>query len=156
MGHHLTKHDGGGLQLLSICPARPRYTRGFLWDEGFHLVMVCRWNETLCMKIISSWVSTQDEHGWIPRIQARGDEAERFIGSEEDIAVRSDEGIPPSLIMPLKVLMSRAADSLEIQDFLIEQYPAIKLWFDWYEAYLKNPDLPCTFSFRGRTAWGFE
>lgn len=61
-------------QLLSGTPARAEFPRGFLWDEGFHQQVICKWDAQLCQHIISSWLHTMDPSGWIPREQIRGDE----------------------------------------------------------------------------------
>ena len=28
-------------ELFATCPSRARYSRGFLWDEGFNLLIIC-------------------------------------------------------------------------------------------------------------------
>jgi mannosyl-oligosaccharide glucosidase len=68
--------------LFTSCPARSRFPRGFLWDEGFHLTLTCQWSKILCMDILTHWFNTMKESGWIPREQIRGEEAESVVPSE--------------------------------------------------------------------------
>ena len=68
--------------LLSFVPSRVSFPRGFLWDEGFHLLISCNWNRKLCLEIFESWLLTMDENGWIPREQIRGAAAETRVPSQ--------------------------------------------------------------------------
>ncbi|KDE09449.1 hypothetical protein MVLG_00351 [Microbotryum lychnidis-dioicae p1A1 Lamole] len=61
--------------LLTATPCRSFFPRGFYWDEGFHLLLINRWDLDLGLRIISSWVDLIDQDGWIGREQILGEEA---------------------------------------------------------------------------------
>ena len=66
------------LPLFTGTPSRSLFPRGFLWDDGFILQIICVWEPLLCIESLDTWINTLDERGWIPREQIRGAEAENF------------------------------------------------------------------------------
>lgn len=72
----------GPTELFTSIPSRPFFPRGFLWDEGFHLVPISEWDMDLTLEIVKSWLSLVDEDGWIPREQILGDEARSKVPQE--------------------------------------------------------------------------
>ena len=74
--------EQGPYQLLSAVPSMPFFPRGFLWDEGFHLQVILRWDMDLALEIVSSWFSLMDESGWIAREQILGPEARSKVPQE--------------------------------------------------------------------------
>jgi len=54
-----------------------------------------------------SWIYTISKDGWIPKEQARGEEMDV---PEELLAVTENQGVPPSLILPLRYLLSSKAE----------------------------------------------
>ena len=59
-------------ELFSASPSRPQFPRGFLWDEGFHLILINKWNSKLAKASLVSWLNRMMYSGWIPREQMLG------------------------------------------------------------------------------------
>ena len=54
-------------KMFTMSPSRNYFVRGFLWDEGFHNQILTHHDPILAMRIVSDWLDTQFENGWIPR-----------------------------------------------------------------------------------------
>ena len=142
-------------KLFSCTPSRVTFPRGFLWDEGFHLQIVCRWSQGLCIEILKSWLDTQDEQGWIPREQIRGEEAEgrvpaAFLQQNDTIAN------PPTLLFPVVHLLDSIAtipeESLATHPtYLALQYlyPKLVKWLRWMYKTQMRGNVPM---WRGRSS----
>ena len=109
------KTPGGGrisdepAGLFTGSPSRSRFPRGFLWDEGFHLLLTCEWSRFLCMDVLAHWFHTMKPNGWIPREQIRGREAESAVPAEflvQDPKLAN----PPSMMFPMKRLLQAASN----------------------------------------------
>jgi len=55
--------------LLTAVPSRSQFPRGFLWDDGFHGLMLGRWSVELQLHILGHWMDLLNHQGWIPREQ---------------------------------------------------------------------------------------
>ncbi|SPO06375.1 related to mannosyl-oligosaccharide glucosidase [Cephalotrichum gorgonifer] len=92
--------------LLSFTPSRPFFPRGFLWDEGFHLLPVIEWDLDLAVSVLKSWLSQMDEDGWIAREQILGPEARSRVPSQFQVQYPHYAN-PPALFMVIPKLLSK-------------------------------------------------
>lgn len=120
------------LPLFTATPTRNSFERGFLWDEGFHELLICKWNPDLCVEIITSWMGTQYKTGWIPREQARGAEILSFVPGAF-VAQSDKEGNPPTLMMALQYLLTNPNVNQTLKDDVYQglKEPLFK-WWNWF------------------------
>ena len=166
----------GPYELFSSIPSRPFFPRGFLWDEGFHLLPIVDWDPELVMQIVSSWFNTMDEDGWIAREQILGNEARSKVPAEFQ-AQYPHYANPPTLFMVLEALLDEVDGKTPtgqvkrrigrhlvspdtVKSWLAQLYPLLQRNFDWYRKTqygdLKSYDRPAfsskeAYRWRGRS-----
>jgi mannosyl-oligosaccharide glucosidase len=96
----------GPSELFTSIPSRPFFPRGFLWDEGFHLLPVIDWDVDLTLDIIKSWFSLVDEDGWIAREQILGAEARSKVPEEFQVQYPHYAN-PPTLFMVITAFLDK-------------------------------------------------
>lgn len=98
----------GPSELFSSIPSRPFFPRGFLWDEGFHLLPIADWDMDVALEVVKSWFNLMDEDGWIGREQILGEEARSKVPAEFQVQYPHYAN-PPTLYFILETFMDRLA-----------------------------------------------
>ena len=160
----------GPYELFTSIPSRPFFPRGFLWDEGFHLLPIVDYDSELVMRILSSWFNLMDEDGWIAREQILGLEARSKVPTEFQVQYPHYAN-PPTLFMVLEALIDQAqgqkasantnsVDPAMFKEWVKQIYPLLQRNFEWYRKTqsgdLKSYDRPASnskeaYRWRGRT-----
>ncbi|XP_058047980.1 mannosyl-oligosaccharide glucosidase isoform X1 [Ahaetulla prasina] len=131
--------------LFTAVPSRSFFPRGFLWDEGFHQLLLARWDPALSQEVLAHWFDLMNVEGWIPREQILGDEALAKVPLEF-VVQHSQAGNPPTFFLVLQQLLRQGAVE---QSYLRRIYPRLQSWYSWYNHTQAGP-LPYTFRWRGR------
>ena len=126
----------GPYTLFTSVPSRPFFPRGFLWDEGFHLLPLIDWDVTLVLDILQSWFTTMDDDGWIPREQILGPEARSKVPAEFQVQYPHYAN-PPTLFLTLEHVLDKlptlpSADRAAQTVTLATLYPLFKRNYAWY------------------------
>ncbi|KAL4898614.1 mannosyl-oligosaccharide glucosidase [Aspergillus ambiguus] len=127
----------GPKDLFTCVPSRPFFPRGFLWDEGFHLIPVMEWDLDLALEIVKSWFSLMDEDGWIAREQILGSEARSKVPPEFTVQYPHYAN-PPTLFIILEAFIDKleSKKNISVQD-TSEEDVTERL----RSAYLQQPEL---------------
>ena len=129
-----------GYSLFTSVPSRPFFPRGFLWDEGFHLLPVVDWDLGVTLEILNSWFNTMDDDGWIPREQILGPEARSKVPAEFQTQYPHYAN-PPTLFLTLEAVLDkltskRSSLSDELKASYKAQiasfYPLLERNYAWY------------------------
>ena len=119
--------------LYTAVPSRPFFPRGFLWDEGFHNLLISMWDADISKDIIGHWMDLMNVEGWIPREQILGVEARAKVPSEF-VVQRNTNANPPTFFLPIKSLIRDMVHSSTPADkaYLSALYPRLRTWFNYY------------------------
>ncbi|CAJ2677592.1 unnamed protein product [Trifolium pratense] len=124
-------------ELYTAVPCRPIFPRGFLWDEGFHQLVIWRSDVHISLDIIGHWLDLMNIDGWIPREQILGAEALSRI-PQEYVAQHPTNGNPPTLFLALSGIINalknnefNAMDRSEISLFMERAFGRLEAWFQW-------------------------
>lgn len=105
-GADVAVEDRGPNELFSTVPSRPFFPRGFLWDEGFHLLVILDWDMDLTVEITKSWFKLMDDNGWIAREQILGPEAASKVPPKFQTQYQHYAN-PPTMFMVIEMLLDR-------------------------------------------------
>lgn len=137
--------------LYASVPSRSFFPRGFLWDEGFHGLLIAAWDLDIELDIIDHWMDLMNVEGWIPREQILGAEALAKV-PEEFVTQRNTIANPPTFFLTLKMILSKYSSAMMTSARLsnLERlYPRLQAWIGWYNS-TQRGDLPGTYRWRGR------
>uniref|UniRef100_H0WBE6 Mannosyl-oligosaccharide glucosidase n=1 Tax=Cavia porcellus TaxID=10141 RepID=H0WBE6_CAVPO len=132
--------------LFSGVPSRSFFPRGFLWDEGFHQLVVQRWEPRLTREALGHWLGLLNADGWIGREQVLGDEARARV-PPEFLVQRAAHANPPTLLLPVAHMLED--DDPANLDFLRRAFPRLHAWFSWLHQSQAGP-VPLSYRWRGR------
>lgn len=139
--------------LLTAVPSRSFFPRGFLWDEGFHGLLISAWDIDIELDIISHWFDLINIEGWIPREQILGLEALARV-PENFVIQHNTNANPPTFFLVLKQLLDKHPEEMmknsRVQ-ILEKLYPRLHAWFTWFNTTQKG-ELLGTYRWRGRDA----
>jgi mannosyl-oligosaccharide glucosidase len=147
--------EEGPSSLFTSVPSRPFFPRGFLWDEGFHLIPILEWDTDIALEIVRSWFNLMDDDGWIGREQILGAEARSKVPTEFQIQYPHYAN-PPTLFFVVEAYLDKLlklqqnasyivdfaefGDSLPnsfkdpvlAKNFLKNLYPLLKRHYYWF------------------------
>lgn len=137
--------------LYTAVPSRSFFPRGFLWDEGFHGLLISTWDLDIELDIICHWFDLMNVEGWIPREQILGQEALSKV-PEEFVIQRNSNANPPTFFVTLQFILQNFAFRLTEENRLesLERlFPRLQTWFDWFNT-TQIGDMPGSYRWRGR------
>ncbi|KAK6747508.1 hypothetical protein RB195_000608 [Necator americanus] len=140
----------GPHELFSAVPSRSFFPRGFLWDEGFHNILIRKFDPELSLEIIVSWLNTMSENGWIPREMILGVEAEAKVPSEF-IVQRTNVANPPSIFYVVDQMLDDENLLSKHGPILASMYKKLERWYRWLQRSQAGKKKG-TFRWRGRNA----
>lgn len=141
--------------LYTGVPSRSFFPRGFLWDEGFHEIMIQKWDPTITRQVLSHWLDLLNRDGWIPREQILGIEARRKV-PDEFVVQHNENANPPTFFLTIETLIQNEKIehghvSPETLKFLKGTFVRLERWFQWYNQTQKG-NLPGAYRWHGRDA----
>lgn len=136
--------------LYTGVPSRPFFPRGFLWDEGFHNLLISMWDQEISKDIIGHWMDLMNVEGWIPREQILGAESRAKVPAEF-VVQRNTNANPPTFFLPLQGLIKNMIENNRPEDnvYLKAIYPRLKTWFNYYNT-SQTGKFPFTYRWHGR------
>eukprot|EP01121_Diplochlamys_sp_Union-15-3_P015166 TRINITY_DN4956_c0_g1_i1.p1 TRINITY_DN4956_c0_g1~~TRINITY_DN4956_c0_g1_i1.p1 ORF type:complete len:828 (+),score=129.84 TRINITY_DN4956_c0_g1_i1:98-2581(+) len=145
--HYLSPQPKG---LFTATPSRTFFPRGFMWDEGFHQLLISNWDKELSKDMLAHWLKLINDDGWLPREQILGAEAESRV-PPEFIVQYPDNANPPTLYLPIESILDRGDLSENDKRFLKGAFKALASNYVWF---LKTQRGPTKNSFHWRGCKG--
>ncbi|KAF6775819.1 hypothetical protein AHF37_04192 [Paragonimus kellicotti] len=139
--------------LFTATPSRPMFPRGFLWDEGFHGLILARWDPQLAMESVGHWLDLMNGEGWIPREQILGDEARSRVPSQF-VVQHNTVANPPALVLVIEALIESlpkftSDETVRFRSWSTLVLPRLHTWYQWFNQ-TQAGATPFTYRWRGR------
>ncbi|KAL3702226.1 hypothetical protein R1sor_020248 [Riccia sorocarpa] len=141
--------------LFTAVPSRSFFPRGFLWDEGFHQLLISRWDRSMSLDIIGHWLDLMNIDGWIPREQILGAEARSKV-PEDFITQYTSNANPPALMLAIRGLARSLESDIkqgrakeEDIEYFKTIFPRLQAWFNWFNTTQTGKE-PGTYYWHGR------
>lgn len=165
-GSSLAREEGGDKKsmvlppvgLYTATPSRIVFPRGFLWDEGFHQLIIQRWDPNLSARCLQSWFSVSQSNGWIPREQILGFEARnRFPSHVRHLIIQNPiVANPPTILMPLPFLwtlmqQNNSNENTKWKKQSEQLLQAAEQYYKWIKT-TQAGERPLSFRWRGRSS----
>lgn len=163
----------GPRKLVTAVPSRSFLSRGFLWDEGFHLQVILEWDMDLALTMVSDWFDLMDDDGWIAREQILGPEARNKVPPLFQVQFPHFAN-PPTLFTVVETLAEMLptekpasgpsrqylTDPVTGKIWLEAIYPKLKTHYEWFRRtqsgnmthYRHSHLSPHGYRWRGRTS----
>lgn len=136
--------------LYTAVPSRSFFPRGFLWDEGFHGLLISQWDLDIELDIIGHWFDLINVEGWIPREQILGLEAVAKVPAEFVVQWNTNAN-PPTFFLTLQYILDKYEEDFtnERLAMLERLYPRLQAWFQWFNNTQIGP-VAGSYRWRGR------
>ncbi|VAH68854.1 unnamed protein product [Triticum turgidum subsp. durum] len=126
--------------LYTAVPSRSFFPRGFLWHEGFHQLVIWRWDAQISMDIIGHWLDLINADGWIPTDQILGAESLSLV-PEKFVLQDPSNGNPLTLFLAIHDMASgmranqfSGEEAEKISTFLERAYVRLNSCFQWFNS----------------------
>ncbi|EFN57426.1 hypothetical protein CHLNCDRAFT_20925, partial [Chlorella variabilis] len=146
--------------VYTAVPSRSFFPRGFLWDEGFHQLLIrqaAQWDAAISRDILGHWFDLMNTQGWIAREQILGEEARARVPAEF-VRQSPDAANPPTFFLLLSDMSQRVAAAAKWDDadradaeLLKAAWPRLRAWYLWFNSTQAGP-VPGSYRWRGRDA----
>ena len=144
----------GPSPLLSGVPSRSFFPRGFLWDEGFHQLLMGRWDRELSRYILAHWLDLMSSSGWIPREQILGKESRARV-PDAFVAQDTHAANPPSILLSLEQMLASDPHDETTMSFMKMAWPRLRQFYNWYNT-TQIGETTTVYRWRGRDANAIE
>ena len=146
--------------LYTAVPSRSFFPRGFLWDEGFHNLLISQWDLDITRDILAHWLDLMNIEGWIPREVILGDEARAKVPSEFWVQ-NSQYANPPTLFLPIFRVIHKINEKIKSEKIVEESnadliylnnvFKRLKHWYSWFNN-TQSGKVAFSYRWRGRVS----